>query len=257
VIWTCGPLLVAAVVAAGTPALAVMLAAAISLVGTVWFATAPATSHWQVKRSGGRRGSAITNPGLRIVLATTALMGFGIGAVEVGLPALAVHAGSRAAAGILLGLWSIGTMVGGLAYGTRGWRSPMTARYPALLLIVAITTAPLILARSLPAAIPLSLLAGVGYAPMLACQYSLVGALTARDVATEAFAWSSSALIAGLAAGNAIAGPLVQPGGIGHAFALGCLTTAFAAVIAVAWRRRLDLEVAHREPDNVATPVSA
>ena len=57
------------------------------------------------------------------VLGATALMGFGIGAVEIGLPALAVHAGSHAAGDFLLALLSIGSMIGGLAYGSRTWRS--------------------------------------------------------------------------------------------------------------------------------------
>src|SRR5579864_1185979 len=47
VIWTCGPLLVAAAVAAGSPAAAVLLSGAITVVGTLLFVSAPATREWR------------------------------------------------------------------------------------------------------------------------------------------------------------------------------------------------------------------
>lgn len=257
VIFTAGPLLVAVVVATASPAAAVLLATAIAVAGTVWFATAPASKRWHDARRPESRRTAITVRGLWIVLGVTALMGFGIGAVEVGLPGLAVAAGSHAAAGLLLALWSMGSMVGGLAYGSRTWRAPTTARYPVLLLLVVVTTAPLILAQSLAAGVPLSLLAGVGYAPMLACQYAIVGALAPSEVATEAFTWTTAGLIAGIAGGNAVAGSLVQAGGIGKAFAVACLATGFAAAVAAGSRRRLLAAVQARTSDNAALPVAS
>ena len=242
-IWTCGPLLVAAVVSAGSPAGAVVLTIGITLAGTVWFATAPAVSGWRVPARADSWRSAIMTPGLPIVLCATALMGFGIGAVEVGLPALAVHAGSHAAAGLLLALLSIGSIIGGVAYGTRTWRTAMTVRYPALLFLVAVTIAPLILANSLAAGIPLSLLAGVCLAPVWSCEYALTGALASQQTATEAFTWLNGGLIAGLAGGNAVAGLLVQAGGTGRVFAIGSLVTALAAALAFSCRRRVAVAI--------------
>jgi MFS family permease len=247
VIWTSGPLLVAVAIALGSPAAAVLLCAAITIAGTVWFATAPGTSQLRGVGRSVNRPSAITASGLRIMLVTTLLMGLGLGAVEVALPAVAVHAGSHAAAGILLGLWSIGSLLGGLTYGSRPWGPAMTSRYPALMFLIALTTVPLSFASGLAAAIPLSLLAGVGLAPTMACQYALIGAVSARGTATEAFAWTSSALVAGLAAGNAAAGPLVQAGGISRAFVLGCVAFVLATMVALLWRRRMDFVIAHRE----------
>lgn len=249
VIWTSGPLLVAVAIALGSPATAVLLCAAITVGGTVWFATAPATSHSRgLGRSASGR-SAITNSGLQLMLVTTLLMGLGLGAVEVALPAVAVHAGSHAAAGILLGLWSIGSLLGGLTYGSRHWSSEVTVRYPALMCLIALTTLPLSLVSGLAATLPLSLLAGVGMAPTMACQYALIGAVSGRGTATEAFAWASTALVAGLAAGNAVAGPLVQAGGISLAFVLGCLAFVLATMVAALSRRRLDLAIAHRQSE--------
>lgn len=256
-IWTCGPLLVAAAVAAGSPAAAVLLCGAITVAGTVLFATAPATR--QSRRAGREteRSSPIRNPALQIVLAATLLLGMGIGAIEVALPGLAVREGSHAAAGILLGLWSIGSLIGGLTYGARLVRAQLTVRYVGLMLVVAATTAPLIFAGSLAAAFPLSLLAGVGFAPLMACQYSLVGALADRRTVIEAFAWTSTALVSGIAGGNAVGGALVQGGGIARAFAFGSLTQVVGALIALTGRHRLALAAARREPQVVAAAVSS
>jgi predicted MFS family arabinose efflux permease len=255
-IWTSGPLLVAAAIALGSPAVAVLLSGAITVCGTAWFTTAPATRRWRGAGRAARRPSAIRNPGLRIIICATVLTGLGVGAVEVALPGIAVHAGSRPAAGILLGLWSIGSLFGGLVYGSRSWRARLSLRYPALLALVSLTTLPLIFVGTIAAAIPLSLLAGIAFAPTLSCQYTLVGAIAVRSSATVAFAWMSTALVAGIAAGNAAAGPLVQGGGIASAVALGCAATGLAAVIATLRRGTLDVPLSHHESDTVAAVVT-
>ena len=173
------------------------------------------------------------------MLAAATLLGFGIGCVEIGLPALAVRDGSPGATGLLLALWSVGSMAGGLIYGTRAWSWTPAARYPALLLLVVVTAAPLIAAGSVAAAAPLSALAGVGYAPVLACEYGLVGALAARETASETYTLTSAGLIAGFSGGSALAGALVQSSGVAAAFALGAGMTALAAAVAAVGRGRV------------------
>jgi MFS family permease len=257
VIWTLGPLLVAAAVLLGSPGAAVLLSVAIVVVGTAVFVTGPLRPGSRGRARGPLRRSPLRSPGLRVLLAATLLMGLGIGAVEIGLPALAVRSGSRGATGLLLALWSVGSMLGGLAYGARTWSSPVAVRYPALLLFVAVATAPLILASSLAAAIPLSALAGVGYAPMLACEYALVGALAPSEMATEAYTWTSAALVAGLAGGAAVAGAVVQSSGVAGAFVLGSVSTGLAGVLAAAGRGWIGAGIARRPAASPPASASA
>lgn len=87
----------------------------------------------------------------------------------------------------------------------------------------------------------------------MGCSYVLVGAIFARESAAEAFAWVSTALVAGIATGAATTGPLDQAGRISGAFALACLTSGVAAAMALIWRRRIELAVAR--PQDVARPV--
>ncbi len=240
VIWTLGPLLVGSTALLASPAAAVLACAAITVCGTAFFAASKLSSGWRAPARERSRGGALASAGLRALLATVLLSGVVLGAVEVGLPALAVAQGARWSAGPLLALFSVGSMAGGLAYSAASWRGAVGLRYVALLGAMAVGVAPLIAAHALAAAYPLSVLAGLGVAPLLSCQFSLVGALAPAGTATEAFTWHRGATIAGMAAGSALAGSLVDSHGAGGAFALGCAGVVLACALAVLWRGRID-----------------
>ena len=126
------------------------------------------------------------------------------------------------------------------------WRRPIGLRYIALLLAMAAAVAPLIAAHTLAVAYPLAALGGLGVAPMLSCQFSLVGALAPAGTATEAFTWHRGATIAGMAAGSTLGGSLIDAHGAGGAFALGCASVALACLLATLWRGRIDPVAATR-----------
>ncbi len=246
VIYTLGPLLVGSVAILFSPAASLLLCAVITVAGTVFFASSTLSRGWQgglYKRS---RGGALASPGLRTLLASAVFGGMVVGAAEVGLPALAVHVGSRGSVGVLLALFSLGSMLGGLIYATRSWRLSIGSRYPVILLGVEISMAPLIAVHSLPAGLLFSAIAGLGVAPMLSCQFSLVGALAPMGTTTEAFTWHRAATVGGIAGGSALGGALVDAAGVSAAFALGCTGAALAAVLAVLGRRRIEPTL--REP---------
>jgi len=235
-VWVAGPLLVALVIAAVSPAAAVLLLAGVCVVGTVLFVRSPLARGSGTRAAHEPRTAVLANPELRSMLAPVALTGVGLGGIEVGLPSLALHAGSRPASGLLLALWSVGSITGGLWYGSRVWHASLAKRYRMLLVVAVACTAPLILARSVPAGIVCSLLAGLTIAPVFSCQYALVGRAVRPGAETEAFTWVSASLVAGLAVGTAIGGVSIGPGGVSAPFALSCLATMLAAVIAVRMR---------------------
>lgn len=233
VVWITGPLVVALIIAAVSPAGAVLLVAAVCIVGTVVFVRSPLARGSGTRPAHEPRTSALANSRLRGLLAPVALTGVGLGAIDVGLPSLALHAGSRPASGLLLALWSLGSMTGGLWYGSRVWQSSLASRYRLLLVLAVVFTAPLIIARSVPAGIVCSLLAGLTIAPVFSCQYALVGRAVTPGSETEAFTWISAALVGGLAVGSAIGGAVIVPGGVGAPFVISCLASMLAAMIAV------------------------
>jgi len=238
-IWIVGPLVVALVVAATSPDAAVAMLGAVCIVGTSLFLRSPLVRSSSTSYgSGHERAPALASPELRALLGPVALTGVALGAIEVGLPSLALHAGSRPASGLLLALWSVGSMAGGLWYGAHVWRSPLSTRYQLLLVVLLVCTLPLIAARSVPAGIVCSLLAGLAVAPVFSCQYALVGRSVTPGSETEAFTWVSAALIGGLAAGSAVGGVGIGAGGVGAPFVFSCLASLLAVLIAVGYRSR-------------------
>jgi len=233
VLWMAGPVVVALVIAVASPAVAVLLIGAVGLAGQALFLRSRLVRSTGMTVEHTARDSALSNPELRALLAPVALTGMGLGAIEVGLPSLAIHAGSRPASGLLLALWSVGSMAGGLWYGSRTWRSSLRSRYQLLLGLAVLCTLPLIAARSIPAGVVCSLLAGVTIAPVFSCQYALVGRSVSAGSETEAFTWVSAALIGGLAAGSAIGGAVIAPAGVSAPFVVSCAATMAAALLAV------------------------
>jgi MFS family permease len=238
-LWITGPLVVALLVGVSSPAVAVAMLGAVCLFGTALFLRSP------LLRTGAdaddeavavKRRSALASPELRALLGPVALTGAGLGAIEVGLPSLALHAGSRPASGLLLALWSLGSMTGGLWYGARVWRTSLTRRYRILLLLTVLCAAPLIAARSITAGVLCSLLAGVTTAPVFSCQYALVGRSVSAGSETEAFTWVAAALVGGLAAGSALGGAVIGAGGVSAPFLVACAATALAALLSIGFR---------------------
>jgi len=231
-IWITGPLIVAVVIAFTSPRGAVLLLGAVGVSGTTLFVRSPLVQAVHGHALQRDRRSALASPQLRVLLAPVALTGGALGATEVGLPSLALHAGSRPASGVLLALWSLGSMAGGLSYGARVWSSPLSSRYRLLLALAVVCTAPLIAARSIAAGLVCSFLAGLTIAPVFSCQYALVGHAATQGSETEAFTWVAAALIGGIAAGSAAGGAVIGAAGVSGPFVVACLATLVAAALA-------------------------
>jgi MFS family permease len=232
-VWISGPLVVAGVIAFASPGAAVLISGAVSVSGTLLFVSSPAALGRGSRAARTGRSPVLAIPELRTMLGPIFLNGLAIGAVGVGLPALALHAGSRPASGLLLAVWSVGSITGGLWYGSREWHAPLSARYRALLWTGVICMAPLIAARTIPEGLAGAVLAGLVIAPVFSCQYALVGRAVTSGVETEAFTWVSSALVGGLAAGSALGGGAVSLSGVSGPFVLAVAAMGLAATSAL------------------------
>jgi MFS family permease len=232
-IWIVGPLVVAAMVTLVSPSAAVLVSAGVCVVGTSLFITSPRVRGNAGARCTGRVRSAVASPELRAMLWPVAMMGAAIGLIDVGIPSLALHAGSRASTGVLLALWSVGSLCGGLWYGGVAWRIALPERYRWLLTAAVACVLPLVFARTIPEGMAASFLAGVTIAPVFSCQYALVGRAVTHGSETEAFTWVAAALMLGLSAGSALSGVLIGGIGVSAPFAAACAAMAIAALSAV------------------------
>ena len=244
-IWIVGPLATTVVVTLASPTIAVAILGLIGLSGTLLFMRSPLLDRPHAPEHGeGDHRSALVNVDLRWLLVPISLMGLALGAVEVGIPSLALHDGSRPASGFLLALWSLGSMAGGIHYSSTRWGSTLGSRYSLLLAFNCLVSTPLLFANTIALAAVFSFVAGLAIAPTFSCVYSLVGHLVIPGSEHEAFGWTLSALIAGIAAGSALAGAVIGPLGVHGPFMLAVGAAALASAGALRFRGRFGADIA-------------
>jgi hypothetical protein len=232
-----GPLVLAGAIAAWSTAAAALACSLLLLAGTLAFLATPASRDWRpAPAAPGEHGplGALRSPGVRTLFLLLALIGLTFGAVEVGVPAAAEAAGHRAAAGPLLSLWGLGSMLGGLLAMRLRRPSGPVARLAATICALAAGHLLLGLADDLIVLGALLLLAGLSIAPTLSAAFGLTDGLAPSGALTEAFAWLGTGIAAGLAAGGALGGWAAEAHGADAALLLAGLAgvTALAVVAA-------------------------
>jgi MFS family permease len=236
-VFVLGPMLVAAfIVLTRDPAAALIFAAAVTFGGTLWIARLPIMRHWV------RHDVEITARGLgplRVggfpaLLACVAALGIAFGAAGVIVPAYASHhGGGESLGGVLLGIWGIGSAVGGIWFGTR--RPSMALPKQFAWLLSAVATSFLVLAfMPTPLALGAALvIGGATIAPARTVERNLVGRIAPAAMLNEAYTWVVTLSVAGSALGGAVAGAIVDtPGGLPWAFVFAAGVIAVAALVA-------------------------
>jgi MFS family permease len=250
-VFVVGPSLVAVLAVAAGAAWAVGLAGVLALGGALGVATSRATRSY-VPVPGPRTAmfATVLSPGMpRLLLSGSALM-LGFGALEVAIPAFADAAGSPGMSGLLLAVWSLGSVAGGLWFGARVLSTSLPRQYRLLLLGVTIGLAPLAWISSPWALGVLLFLGGTAIAPTLTVQNTLVGSMAPEHATTEAFTWLSTITVGASAIGAAIGGALIEgPSGVSGSLALAAAGAAGAVAITLVPGRRPSAVVrGRREP---------
>jgi len=235
-----GPVVIAGALGAWSTVAATLACAALLLAGVAMFASHAASRAWRPEaRVGVTRAGALRAPGVRTLMLVFFLLGATFGAVEVAVPVAAEDAGRAGAAGLLLGIWGAGSLLGGLAAARAGAAADPVRRLGALLaalaaghLLLMTTTGPLLLAGLL-------LVAGLALSPAMAVAFAMVDGLAPAGAVTEAYTWLGTGIAGGLAAGAALAGMLAEADGAGAAFALAGAACAAAALMGTARRASL------------------
>jgi MFS family permease len=214
-IFTVAPLLTAALVVLFEPAAAILVSAAAVLCGTAALVSAlppgAGDAAPRADRSGGLGALAV--PGIRTLVASMLPVGFAFGSLEVALPAFADHEGRPELAGVLVALWALGSVAGGLAYGARPRRGTLSGTHLRIAVLLPLSFLPLALASS-PAVMALLVIpAGVLIAPLIATRNELAGEVAPAGARTEAYTWPLTALVGGIALGAAAAGAIADAAG--------------------------------------------
>ena len=234
-----GPLLVALFVAFASPRGAVWFAATSALVGVFLFLRSSAVRHWRIEpRSYATLLGPLAQRRFVALILIVVCYALAFGLTELGAAAYAAEAGRPALAGVFLGLMSVGSAFGGLAYGSARWHAPLLRQFSITLAIMGAGLGLLAAPWQLAAFVALSIVAGVVMAPALIIQSMLVAKTAKPEHTTEAFTWSTSALLAGVGLGMALGGILAEAWRSPSAFAAAGIAALTAAACAFWLSRR-------------------
>jgi MFS family permease len=235
-----GPMLAAGFAAASAQVGAIWLSAACALGGGLLFVNADPVRAWAPREVGltPAGASPLRNGHLRGLLAAAALFAFAFGAFEIGVVGVATRSGVPAAAGVILALASVGSVLGVLAYGGRSWSLDAGRQFLVLLALMAAGLAALAPIQNVALFAAAVVVTAIPMAPVIAANSVLVLRVAPKERIAEAFTWASTALLAGISAGTAAAGTLVERYSPAAALLAASAATLLAAVMAYPATRR-------------------
>jgi len=230
-----GPAAVTVLVTQVHPAAGIGMAVILCLAGTLWFASqretepphgvSPAPQPSGTGLRGMRRHRfSLAAPGLAVLVPTYLFLGGMFVSVELSTVAFATSLGHKALSGLVLGVYALGSAVGGVWYGARTWKAPASRRFGVTL---AMTVAGVCTFWAMPNLVLLTLVifeCGMTIAPTLIAGYSLLESTARPGRTTEAMSWLSTGISIGVAAGATAVGFILDAFGArwGYAFAACC-----------------------------------
>ncbi|MFE1957386.1 MFS transporter [Streptomyces sp. NPDC059479] len=262
-----GPVLATALCTGVHPAAGLIAEAALTLVGGLLFAarrgTQPRTGRrgtdasGEPREPGEPRTSALSVPGIRVLVVAFLGIGSVFGGMQVSLTAFAEEIGAPGVNGVLYGIFAAGNMLAGIVCGAVAWKTGPRRRllfgYTGLTLVASTLWA----VNSAPLLAGLGLLVGLCIAPALITGYTLVESLVPASARTEAFTWLTGAVALGQAAAVTAAGRLADAHGASAGFMVPLVGTVLALATLVVLRSRLAPKalgrvaargMSHREP---------
>jgi MFS family permease len=244
-VFVLGPMVVGGLAVVAAPQVSLVVAAVLAFTGTLTVASGRATRGWRpaADRPAARGLGPAAARGMPMLLFVSSGLAFAFGVVGVAIPAFAAERSGGQAdglAGLLLGLWGVGSVTGGLWYGTRQFRRSLPTQWAMTLGAVSAGLAVLTLVPSAKVMAIALLVGGLTLAPALTVENALVSRIAPTGMVNEAYTWVSTIVFASSAAGAALAGVLVElRGGVAWAFGLAALTTAAGALAAAVPRSTL------------------
>ncbi|MBC3761137.1 MFS transporter [Quadrisphaera oryzae] len=190
----------------------------------------------------------VENAGLRALVLAFVATGVVFGSVEVIAVAFTAERGQPAAAGLVLALYSIGSLLAGLVFGAVTWRGSLPRRFRRGAVAMAVLIAPVALSGSIPVLAATLFLSGIAISPTLISGNALVAQLVPPRQLTEGLAWIGTSLGLGVSLGAAVAGRIIDGPGPQPALLLPVAAAALAALVVVACSRVLGVAPRGADP---------
>lgn len=229
-----GPPVVTFLATGISPNAGILVALGCGLVGTLLLAALrdtepPAHGHG----GGGAALAPLGWPALLPVVAASVGIGTLFGAFDISVIALATEADARAWSGVLLAITATGSMISAAVLGSRTLRKPPLTRFRIGAAAITAAMVPLPFVSHLGVLAPIVFLTGLTISPTMIASVARVEEIVPNSRLSEGIAWSTSALVSGIALGGAVAGQVID----GHGANTGFLVSLVAGVLAtvLAW----------------------
>jgi MFS family permease len=213
IIWVVGPVVTTFVSTQIGTVWGILLAALLMVIGGIWFISSPELGRVRIPRSKRRLGAVLGRPPVMLATIVGFLLIGACAAIEAGV--VAAFGDDGAEAGIVLAIFSVGSLAGGLLLGHVQISPWSTARR---MFIVFTGTALAAFAMDFWWLAVTLFIAGIGIAPALAVLFAIVSASVRFSDTAEAYGWVGTGQLIGAALGSALAGFLIDGYGAEGAF---------------------------------------
>ena len=231
------------------PAAGVGTAALCALAGSLWFASQRSTEpplvavHAAPAPSGARvrpaRRARLAAPGLVVLIPVYLFLGAMFVAIDLSTVDFAARAGHKPLAGLVLGVYALGSATGGLWYGSRNWHAPASRRFAVTLSLTVAGVCTFWAMPNLLVLAPVIYFCGLTIAPTLIAGYSLIESTALPGRATEAMSWLSTGISVGLAISSTAVGFILDAFGPRWGYAFAAAAGVTATLIYLAGLRRV------------------
>jgi len=239
-----GPLATVALAQGIGPGVAVIAAGAAALIGALVYSssdaarrppvTAAPVAHSGAHAAGSVLGGlgALRAPGLGTIVIAFLFIAASFGTFDLYIASVTEEMGMPGAAGTMIAVFALGSLVGGLYYGARIWPGTLASRLRAFVLLLGVTMLllPFVPARLLLIGLTL-MIAGAFTGPMNISGFHLIDELAPEGQRTEAQAWTQASIYLGSALGGAMAGIVIDLTGTRTAMVVGACSLMIAAAL--------------------------
>lgn len=232
VIWVLGPVIATVVATQISTSLAILVALAFLVGGGIWFIASPEVGSVRIPRSRRNLGVVLSKPTVLLSTVTGFLLVAACAATEAGVVAAFGHDSPES--GIVLAVFAVGSLVGGLSLG----QLPITPWSLARRMIAVFVGMALALFSLDFWWLSITLLiAGVGIAPALTVMFATVSSSVRFSETAEAYGWIGTGQLIGAALGSAAAGFLIDTLRSPGAFAAAAVFAGLGVIIPAVFRR--------------------
>jgi len=203
-LWVFGPVLATMITATYNSTSAVLFMAAVQIVGTLLFSRNPEISDMKIPKSNRRLGGILKKP----IVAATVVINLSLvatfGGAEVGTVAVL----GVAASGIVIAALSLGSIVGGFAFGHRAKTKWALLKFVSLVMVgyASVFFNP----TDLVWITICWFVSGLGVAPAFATMASMISVSFGTADSAEAYGWANTGQLLGYSVGAAIAGVVID-----------------------------------------------